>query len=320
MQGWRKRMEDSHISDLNVSDGVHVFGVFDGHGGREVAVWVKKHFTKELASLKTFKSGNLQAALPENFLRLDQIMVEPNNKNELKAENKKSKEDDERISRGQESNEKSRQIEIFKQMMDPKGHEDCDIAMFTGCTACVVAIDEINEKIICANSGDSRAILCKKGIAYALSNDHKPDLDSEKARIYKADGWVSEGRVKGNLNLSRSLGDLEYKQNKKVSQEDQMITANPEVITDKFTSDCDFLVIACDGVWDCKTNQEVADFVYKRFKNNPTIKLSKIIEELLDECLATDIYNRKLFVNLIETGVGCDNMTCVIVNFKKNKK
>lgn len=321
MQGWRKRMEDSHISDLNASDGIHVFGVFDGHGGREVAVWVKKHFTKELVNLKSFKSNNVRAALSENFLRLDQIMVEPNNKLELKMENKKSKEDDERISRGQESSEKNRQMEMFKQMMDPKGQEDCDIAMFTGCTACVVAVDEINENIICANAGDSRAILAKKGVAYALSNDHKPDLESEKTRIYKADGWVSEGRVKGNLNLSRSLGDLEYKQNKKVPQEDQMITANPEVIEHKLSNDCDFLVIACDGVWDCKTNQEVADFVYKRMKNNPNYKLSKIIEELLDECLATDIYNRKFINNkIIETGVGCDNMTCVIVNFKKNKK
>jgi len=223
---------------------------------------------------------------------------------------KKSKEDDERISRGQESNEKSRQMELFKQMMDPKGQEDCDIAMFTGCTACTVAIDEINEKIICANAGDSRAILIKKGIAIPLSNDHKPDLDSEKTRIYKADGWVSDGRVKGNLNLSRSLGDLEYKQNKKISQEEQMITAFPEVITEKLTPDCDYILIACDGVWDCKTNQEVADFVSKRMKTQT--KLSKIIEELLDDCLATDIYN--------QTGVGCDNMTCVIMSLKKNKK
>ena len=47
MQGWRKRMEDSHIADLNVGGkGINVFGVFDGHGGKEVAQWVKKNFRR----------------------------------------------------------------------------------------------------------------------------------------------------------------------------------------------------------------------------------------------------------------------------------
>jgi protein phosphatase 1G len=291
MQGWRKRMEDSHITDLNVADRQHVFGVFDGHGGREVAIWIKKHFTKELVNLKNFKSGNIKAALSENFLFMDRLMIQPEHKLELKAEAKKSKEDDDKISKSQEKDKNKQQMDMYKQMMDPKSQEDCDISMYTGCTACVVEIDEINDMVICANAGDSRAILCKKGVAYPLSIDHKPDMESEKARIYKADGWVSDGRVKSNLNLSRSLGDLEYKQNKKLPQEEQMITANPEIITDKLTSDCDFMVIGCDGVWDCKTNQEVGDFVYKRLKTNPNAKLSKIVEELLDECLATDIYN-----------------------------
>ena len=41
-------MEDSHIAALNVIEGVHVFGVFDGHGGKEVAIWVEAHFLDEL--------------------------------------------------------------------------------------------------------------------------------------------------------------------------------------------------------------------------------------------------------------------------------
>lgn len=44
-----------------------------------------------------------------------------------------------------------------------------------------------------------------------MSVDHKPDLATEKARIEKAGGYVEENRVKGVLNLSRSMGDLEYK-------------------------------------------------------------------------------------------------------------
>ena len=67
--------------------------------------------------------------------------------------------------------------------------------MYTGCTATVCLLDD--KKVYFANAGDSRIIICKNGVAYAMTVDHKPDLDGERTRIYKADGWVSDGRVKG---------------------------------------------------------------------------------------------------------------------------
>ena len=97
-----------------------------------------------------------------------------------------------------------------------------------------------------------------------------------------------------------------------------MITAYPEVVSETLTDDCEFMILACDGVWDCKTNQEACDFVIERLKKNPNMKLSKIVEELVDECLATDIYTGKIILLIfLETGVGCDNMTCIIIQFKK---
>jgi len=66
-------------------------------------------------------------------------------------------------------------------------------------------------EIIVANSGDSRCVLSKDGKAVEMSMDHKPELESEKARIERAGGFVEENRVKGILSLSRALGDLEYK-------------------------------------------------------------------------------------------------------------
>ena len=98
------------------------------------------------------------------------------------------------------------------------------------------------------------------------------------------------------MNLSRSLGDLEYKQNKKLSAEEPMITAYPELIVENITNDCEFMVIGCDGIWDCKTNQEACNFVSERLKKNPNIKLSKVVEELLDEIIATDINNGIVFL------------------------
>ena len=293
MQGWRKRMEDSHISDLDkgTNSKTHVFGVFDGHGGKEVAQFVKVHFTEELVNNSSYKSGNLKKALAETFLRMDEMLVENAGKIELKKYAKQSKEEDEVINL-REKNSNNKQMDLFRQLLG-NGKDEEEIAMMTGCTASVCAIDENSKKIFFANAGDSRAVLCKNGVAYPMTVDHKPDLESEKNRIYKADGWVSEGRVKGNLNLSRSLGDLEYKQNKKLPPEDQMITANPEIVVEPLTDDINFIVIACDGVWDCMTNQEICDFINERLKKDPKQNLSKIIEEIMDKILATDIYTGK---------------------------
>lgn len=85
-----------------------------------------------------------------------------------------------------------------------------NIAMYTGCTASVILVTDTD--IYCANAGDSRSVVSNSGKAIEMSVDHKPDLPSEKYRIEKAGGFVEENRVKGILNLSRSLGDLEYKQ------------------------------------------------------------------------------------------------------------
>ncbi len=86
---------------------------------------------------------------------------------------------------------------------------------------------------------------------------------------------------------------MEYKQNKKFGPEEQMITAYPEITSDVISKECDFIVLACDGVWDCLTNQEICDIIKDRLRKEPNIRLSKIIEDIFDLILATDIYNGK---------------------------
>lgn len=122
-----------------------------------------------------------------------------------------------------------------------------------GCTANVVLIDDY-KKLYVANAGDSRCVLCRSGKAVALSFDHKPDNDVEKKRIEKAGSTITEGRVDGNLNLSRSLGDMKYKQNKELKPSEHPITALPDVLVQNLSPDDQFLLIGCDGIWETKTN------------------------------------------------------------------
>jgi protein phosphatase 1G len=154
---------------------------------------VKDIFVSELKKLPSFQQKDYSTALREIFIKMDDILKSPTGLKE--------------ILKYQTSSDSA--SSLF-------GRPETDnIALYTGCTACVCIITET--EIICANAGDSRCVLSESGKAIDLSIDHKPDLPTEKARIEKANGFVEDNRVKGVLNLSRSLGDLEYKQDPSIS-------------------------------------------------------------------------------------------------------
>ena len=77
MQGWRKSQEDAHIARTDLPDGVCCFGVFDGHGGKEVSIWVKEKFCEELVKLEEFKTRQYGPALKACFRRMDVLMQMP---------------------------------------------------------------------------------------------------------------------------------------------------------------------------------------------------------------------------------------------------
>ncbi|KAJ1958264.1 Protein phosphatase 2C 2 [Dipsacomyces acuminosporus] len=177
----------------------------------------------------------------------------------------------------------------------------------SGCTAVSILLAK-DGSVYCGNAGDSRCIISTKGRAIALSNDHKPTNEVEFNRITSGGGFVEFGRVNGNLALSRAIGDFEFKNNPSLPPERQIVTADPDVVKHKLTNDDEFIVIACDGIWDCMTNQQVAQFVHEMVAKG--MKLPQICEEIMDRCLAPESELG---------GVGCDNMTIVIVALLNGK-
>lgn len=115
-----------------------------------------------------------------------------------------------------------------------------------------------------------------------MSIDHKPEDDPERERIVKAGGIVtSEGRVNHGLNLSRAIGDHAYKQNKDLSDREQMITALPDIKTLTIDPNEDeFIVLACDGIWNSLSNEKVVEFVRERI-GDETKTLAQICEEVI---------------------------------------
>jgi serine/threonine protein phosphatase PrpC len=97
-------------------------------------------------------------------------------------------------------------------MQDGDGGDKDELELETiGCTANVLLIDYDKRKFYVANAGDSRCVMGHGGKCTALSFDHKPENQTEIDRIYKAGSTIIEGRVDGNLNLTRALGDLRHK-------------------------------------------------------------------------------------------------------------
>ena len=151
-----------------------------------------------------------------------------------------------------------------------------------GCTANVVVVDHDRKKLFVANAGDSRCVMGVQGKCIPLSFDHKPDCEVELKRIHHVGSVVTEGRVDGNLNLTRAFGDLKYKQKKSFTPEEQAITSNPDVYEYPLQAGLDFIIMGCDGIWEKKTNEEMVAWVYEQLKGNKkTADLKKIITDLL---------------------------------------
>lgn len=176
----------------------------------------------------------------------------------------------------------------------------------SGTTAVTVLIK--GDQLYCANVGDSRAVASVKGQALPLSMDHKPYHVKESNRIYAAGGWVKYNRVNGNLALSRALGDYIFKKNTQINAEEQIVTADPDIGNWTIGSDWEFLVLACDGIWDVMDDTEVVSFVRKELASG--LELEEICENLMMRCLAPDCQM---------AGLGCDNMTVIIVCLLNNE-
>lgn len=174
----------------------------------------------------------------------------------------------------------------------------------SGCTATTVVVAP--GKLICANAGDSRCVLSRKGTAKALSYDHKPALESERGRIMAAGGYVQMDRVNGNLALSRALGDFEYKSNEDLCPHEQIVSCVPDITEHVLDYESDeFVILACDGIWDCLTSQECVDLVqYGLHSETGPKDLQTLASLIIDVCCAP---------NSGGSGIGCDNMSITIV-------
>ena len=278
--GFTKVNQDSFLvlqNQYNFKD-FNIFSVMDGHGvnGHLVSRFVTKYFT---SFFKNNKKMNASNSTEEAVC----YRLKKNNYDIVKK--------------------------LFRHAeRDIEKNSDID-ANFSG-TTCVMVF-QVGEKLICANVGDSRAILVKgNNEIIPLSIDQKPNDPEESKRIVENGGEISQfeedgeksgpfrvwkkGEVYPGIAMSRSIGDL--------IATTLGVIPEPKFIEEKVDKDCKFIVVASDGVWEFLDNKAVTEIVMQYYKkNDPEGACKELIKK------STEWWNKEDIV--------VDDITVIIVFF-----
>ena len=205
----------------------------------------------------------------------------------------------------------------------------------SGSTAAVCIVRRVAAKryVYTANVGDARAVLCHAGVAVRLSHDHKATDACERARVEASGGFVIRKRVMGVLAVARSFGDFVLK---------KYVPAEPYTSTTKLDAmvrmcaagasgrrrrcarrsshhlsplllapaQSEFIIIACDGVWDVMEDQEAVDLVRMHLRGGDGAGgagLSRAEEEIRIKSSA------QLLVDASLTRGSSDNVTAMVL-------
>ncbi|KAL2095855.1 hypothetical protein ACEWY4_008003 [Coilia grayii] len=231
-RGEREEMQDAHVLLPDMRSVISTlpsqvsrlayFAVFDGHGGARASRFAAEHLHHNLVAKFPRGDGEnldklIKKCLLDTFRQTDEDFLK-------KASSQKP-------------------------------------AWKDGSTAtCVLVVDDT---LYVANLGDSRAVLCrsehvedsgeKKSVTLALSKEHNPTIYEERMRIQRAGGTVREGRVLGVLEVSRSIGDGQYKRCGVIS--------TPDLRRCQLTASDRFIILACDGLFKVFSPEEAVKYV-----------------------------------------------------------
>ncbi|XP_058076526.1 probable protein phosphatase 2C 2 [Magnolia sinica] len=233
--GPRRFMEDEHIriDDLSSHLGSLLtcptpsafYGVFDGHGGPDAAAFIRRNAMRFF-----FEDTNFPQAFQADDVFLEEV---------------------ENSVRG-----------AFL-LADLALADDCSVSSSSGTTALTAFI--FGRLLLVANAGDCRAVLCRKGEAVEMSQDHKPKYTAERKRVEESGGYIDDGYLNGVLSVTRALGDWDMKLPR---GSPSPLIAEPEFRQVVLTEEDEFLIIGCDGIWDVMSSQHAVNVVRRGLRRH----------------------------------------------------
>lgn len=162
-------------------------------------------------------------------------------------------------------------------------------ALTSGATACAVLMRP--KKLYISWLGDSQAMMCRGGKEVELMVPHKPSNEDEKKRIEDNGGvvvWYGAWRVNGILSVARAIGDKKLK---------QWVIGDPDVGEFDLDGSEEFMLIACDGLWDVMDSEKIIAFVKEWQSKNEGV--AGVSQALVAHC--------------IDDLSSSDNISCIVV-------
>jgi serine/threonine protein phosphatase PrpC len=336
IQGWKKSMEVYNIKQLDVGqrNNINIFGIFDGHSGKEIAQFLSNHFISELIENNNFINGNYSQALIDTFKNLDislrtkevnkQLIIYSNQNNFIPKEKIDNLYRSIDIKNTLDSNDIDA-LNIFMDIIDPNNLEGVFISDYVGSSGIIVLISEKITYV--ANAGNSHCIAINKNLS--IINDKNIIEQSmfnnnEKKRIKIAKG-LKYGKEKINeyeneeYLYTRGFGNFQYKSNNLLNLESQEITSEPEIF-EISNEDIKLLIICNSGFFESyriinnnnsninnkNIEKNIAEYFIEKLNNK-----EKIISDSINEYFMDYIFNGKKKNQIINDS----NLSCIIIEF-----
>lgn len=274
---YRKSMEDTHTYIYNYNDKTDCgyFGVYDGHAGPQVADWCSRKLHTVVASWLKRSDTQLGRLSPPPEVEEHRDVL----KNQSMSTSSSTSSFEYSVPKALSNAFHEADGIIRKQSLDPSG-STVVVGVIqwepvtggqghrggTGSGGSAVSLSSSNgsssgtcganagrkRMLYMANAGDARAVLCRGGKSLRLTYDHKASDPHEIRRIKNCGGVVMGSRVNGVLAVTRSLGDSYMK---------DLITGAPYTTSTELDADDEFLIIACDGLWDVCSDKKACNLI-----------------------------------------------------------
>ncbi|XP_022723104.1 probable protein phosphatase 2C 13 [Durio zibethinus] len=264
--GRRRSMDDEHIRIDDLSSHLGsifkpsmpsaFYAVFDGHGGPDAAAYIKRNATRLF-----FEDFDLQQVSDIDAVFLKEL-EDSHRKAFLRA--------------------------------DRALAEESSVSNSCGTTVLTALV--LGRHLLVASAGDCRAVLCHKGVAVEMSQDHRPSFSPERKRVEEMGGYIDDGGyLNGHLSVTRALGDWDLKFPLGTASP---LIAEPDVRQIVITEHDEFLIIGCDGIWDVMSSQFAVSLVRLGLRRHDDPE--KCAKELVNEATRLN---------------SSDNLTAIVICF-----